>query len=173
MSVLIIVLLIFVVASSILTAIDNQFLGKVWGHEFDRYFWVLMLLPVYLFFIIGLLSDSKNYVSHLKTFSILTLLFEQAGIYFFIQYRVRKQLPAKKSLGPFYSYLTPTIFIPLVFSLVSLLNYPGKFMTISSNASTIALYFCHILVRVFIWTWKFMVLRKLSQLSLGSRDLVG
>jgi hypothetical protein len=164
----VIILLVFVVSSSILAVIHAYFENKGMKHDFFSWAWAI--IPVYLFFIIGLLSDSENYVSHLKTFSILTLVFEQAGIYFFIQYRVRKQLPPKKSLGPFYSYLTPTIFIPLAFSLVSLLNYPSKLITISSNTSTIALYLCHIIIRVFIWTWKFMVLRKLTQLSLGVRD---
>jgi hypothetical protein len=162
------VLLVFVVSSSILAVIHAYFENKGMKHDFFSWAWAI--IPIYIYFIFGLLHDFNNYISHIQVFSLLLLFFEQGGIIFFSRNVVRKQLSSEKSLGPFYSYLTPIIFIPFVFSLFSLLNYLSKFMTISSNASTIALYLCHIITRVFIWTWKFMVLRKLSHLSLGETD---
>jgi hypothetical protein len=155
--ILLVVMLGFVIASSILHIIEHRSLGKITGHAFDNYFIPLFYFPVYLIFIFALLSDSKNYVSHIRTFSMLMLLFEPVGIHFFVENRERKQLPTEKSKGLLNSHrATPLIFI-IIYLLFILSNYLNKSMLISSKAYAILLYLFHILARVLLWTWRWKV----------------
>jgi len=169
MQVLHISMLAIVLFSSILALIQAYLKNKGMKHEF--YNWAFVFIPICIFFIYGLLSNFNNYVNHIITFSILLLVFEQGGINFFSRNIVRKQLTPKKSLGLFYSNATPFVFFLILFSLLYLLfDFPN--CSAFFNPSITVQYLFHILARLFIWIWKFMVLKKLSHLSLGSTNEV-
>jgi hypothetical protein len=151
--------LIVSVTSSVLTFVQTYFFCKRIKYDFYISAFFLVFTYLLLFF-----------MDNIQLFLLLLLFYEQDGISFFSDNIVPKQLTSEKSLGFFYSTSTPLLFVIIVFVLALLLTYLVKFEIARIDLQYIAVYLCHIIIRVFFWTWKLMLLRKLSQFSLGSRD---
>jgi ABC-type multidrug transport system permease subunit len=160
MQALSVVLLVIVVTSSTLTVIQTYLVSKAMRHVF--YETAFFSILIYLLWAFQLLVNFKGHADYMNLFLILSLLFEQGGVSHFSDCVLPKQLPSKNSLGLFYSQHTPSIFLFLVFFLAILVIYLGPFRVTSSNLQTILFYYCNIIIRVFFWIWKLMVLRKLS-----------
>jgi hypothetical protein len=159
MQTLLIVSLVVSVTSSLLTFVQTYFLRKRLKYDFYISVFFLVFIFLLLFFL-----------DNIQLILLLLFFYEQGVISHISDYVVPEQLTSKKSLGFFYSTSTPLNFVIIVLVLAWLLTYLVKFEITRIDLQYIAVYLCHIIIRVFFWTWKLMLLRKLSQFSLGSRD---
>jgi len=153
--------LVVSVTSFVITFAQTFFLRKRLKYDFYNSVFFFVFIYLLLFFL-----DS------IQLILLLLFLYEQGVISQISDHAVQKQLTSKKSLGFFYSASTPLNFVIIVFVLAWLLTYLVKVEITRIDLQHIAVYLCHIIIRIFFWIWKLMVLKKLSRLSLGSSNEV-
>lgn len=159
MQTLLIISFVVSVTSSVLSFVQTFFLRKRLKYDF--------YISVFFFVLIYLLMF---FIDNIQLILLLLFFYEQGAISHISDYVVPEQLTGKKSLGFFYSTSTPLNLAIIVLVLAWLLTYLVKFEITRIDLQYIAVYLCHIIIRIFFWTWKLLLFRKLSQLSLGGRD---